>query len=55
MPIGYTRVPVADGSQLLDPRLDALIGPAFRVEKQHWTAMGPADRRMWPKFAPYRP
>ena len=27
MPIGcYTRVPMADGSQLLDPRLDALIG-----------------------------
>ena len=49
----YARVPVADGSQLLDPRLDALIGTGIsgRTEPPGGDEVSGSPER--PKFAPY--
>ena len=54
LPIGYARVPVADGSQLLYPRLDALIGDGIfgRMDSPSGNEISGLPERL--KMAPYR-
>ena len=52
LPIGYARVPVADGSQLLDPRPAALIGTSISGRK---AALGGCGASGSPDEAEIRP
>ena len=54
LPIGYMRVPVAAGSQLLDPQLDALIGTGISGRTEPLGGNEVSGSPEGPKLAAYR-